>query len=151
MAIDKATVLAHAAEQLNRPDQPWFVQVQGDSIVAQWKWMDANWFAPGSVTQEVQSFTYTVTLGDNGKYKERDTMQSQSHDVGMSNGSIHFGTSSSSFSGHATQKTFQFGAGHDNQTGQTGMIGVQFDTDNVKKPIRAWLESCGYKKAGLFG
>jgi len=147
----KQDVLAHAAEQLNRPDRPWFVTVQGDSIIAQWKWMDAQWFAPGSVTNEVQSFTYTVTLRDDGKYKEMDTSKSSSGGFSMSGGSVGFGSSSSTFKGHQTGKSFTFGTGHDNNTGQTGMIAVSFDTESVKGPVRAYLEACGYKKAGLFG
>jgi len=151
MAYDKMTVLAHAAEQLNRPDEPWFVTVQGDSIVAQWKWMDAAWFAPGSVTSDVQSFTYTVTLKDGGKYKELDTSESKSSGVSLSGGTLSFGTSGSTFKGKQMGKSFQFGTGQDRNTGQTGFISVQFDTERVKKPVRAYLEACGYKKAGLFG
>jgi len=151
MAYPKADVLAHAAEQLNRPDQPWFVTVQGDSIIAQWKWMDAQWFAPGSATNEVQSFSFTATLDDNGKYKEVDRSQAASGGMSMSGGTLSFGTSSSSFKGHQVGKSFQFGVGHDNNTGQTGFIAAQFDTERVKQPVRAYLEACGYKKAGLFG
>ena len=152
MAYDKMTVLAHAAEQLNRIDQPWYVVVQGDSIIAQWKWMDAQWFAPAAVTNEVRTFTYTVTLKDGGKYKEHDTLEAKSSGFSVSpGGTVGFGISSSKFGGHATQKSFTFGAGRDKDTGQVGMVAVSFDTENVKKPIRAFLESAGWKKAGLFG
>jgi len=69
----------------------------------------------------------------------------------MSGGKLSFGSSSNSFKGKTNQKSFQFGAGKDKQTGETGMISAKFDTTKVKQPIRDYLTNCGWKKAGLFG
>ena len=136
---------------LNRPEQPWAVTVEGDSIVARWKWMDATFFAPAEVNDETKAFTFTVTLNDKGKWKEIDKTEEKSSGVKMSGGTLSFGTSSSSFKGKTNQKSFTFGAGKDNQTGETGLIGFKFNTTDVKKPVRDYLTSCGWKKAGLFG
>ena len=151
MATDKQTVLSQAPWALNRPEQPWAVTVEGDSIVARWKWMDAAFFAPNEVNNEVKDYTFTVTLDNKGKWKELDRTEQKSSGLKMSGGGLSFGTSSNSFKGKTSQKSFSFGSGVNNQTGEAGLIRFKFDTSLVKKPIRAYLESHGWKKAGLFG
>lgn len=151
MFVEKEKVLSQAADALNKPDQPWEATVEGDSIVARWKWMDAAFFASNTVTDETRMFTFTVTLDNKGKWKELDKTAKTSSGVKMSGGKIGFGSSSSTFAGKTNQKSFQFGIGKNNQTGEIGAIGVTFDTTKVKQPIRDYLTSCGWKKAGLFG
>ena len=151
MFIKKEQVLSQAPDALNKPDQPWEAAVEGDSIVARWKWMDAAFFAPNEVTNETRQFTFTITLTDKGKWKELDKTVSASSGVKMSGGKLSFGGSSSTFTGKTNQKSFQFGAGKNNQTGEAGVISFKFDTSKVKQPIRDYLTSCGWKKAGLFG
>jgi len=149
--VDKRQVLAGAPGALNRQDRPWAVTIEGDSIVARWKWMDATFFAPHEVNADTREFTFTVTLKDNGTWKELDKTQSKSGGVNVSGGKLSFGGSSNTFVGKTNQKSIQFGIGKDNQTGQTGVIGFKFNTTDVKKPVRDYLISCGWKKAGLFG
>ena len=151
MFTDKQTVLSRAAGALNRPGQPWEATVQGDSIVAHWKWMDATFFAPHEVNDQTRRFTFTVTLTDKGTWKENDQTENKSTGVKMSGGKIGFGSSSRSFTGNTNQKSFAFGAGKNNQTGEAGLIGFKFDTTAVKQPIRDYLTSCGWKKAGMLG
>ena len=67
MFTEKKKVLAEAPGALNKPEQPWEVTVQGDSIIARWKWMDATFFTPNEVSDETRAFTFTVTLNDKGK------------------------------------------------------------------------------------
>ena len=62
MFTEKQSMLYHAPALLNRPDIPWVVTVEGDSIVARWKWMDAAFFAPNEVNNEIREFTFIVTL-----------------------------------------------------------------------------------------
>ncbi len=149
--IEKQKVLAEAAAALNKADQPWEVSVEGNAIVARWRWMDATFFGANDVNQEIKDYKFTVTLDDKGKFKEHDNTEQKSANVGMKDGKLSFGTSSSSFSGKTSQKSISFGIGKDNTTGEVGLIKNKFDTSLVKKPIRAYLESCGWKKAGLFG
>ena len=54
MSMDKQTVLAQAPGALNKSDQPWEALLEGDPIVARWKWMDATFFAPHEVNNNVQ-------------------------------------------------------------------------------------------------
>ena len=149
--MPKQQILAEAMNALNRPDQPWQVSVEGDAIVARWKWMDATFFGPQEINEETKAYAFTVTLHDNGKYKELDTKEEKSSGVSMSGGTIGIGMSKSSFKGKATQKSFEFGLGKNNQTGEMGFVGFKFDTTVVKSAVRGYLESCGWKKAGLFG
>ena len=151
MATDKQTALAGAPGALNRPDQPWEATVEGDSIVARWKWMDATFFSPADVSNEVREFSFTVTLTDKGTWKEIDKIEKKSGGLSVSGGKIGFGASSSSFVGKTNQKSISFGLGKNNQTGEAGVVGFKFDTTAVKKPVRDYLTSCGWKKAGLFG
>ena len=151
MFVPKQQVLYEAQALLNRPEQPWVVTVEGEAIVARWKWMDATFFAPQEINDETRNYTFTVTLNDKGKYKELDRTEEKSKSVGMSGGTLSFGTSSNSFKGKTSQKSFSFGVGQNNQTGEAGFIGFKFDTSHVKNQIRGYLESRGWKKAGMFG
>ena len=146
----KQTVLANAPGTLNRPERPWEVTVFGDSIVARWKWMDATFFAAHEISDETKQFTFTVTLTDNGTWKELDRTENKKSGVKMSGGKLSFGSSSSTFKGKTNKKSFQFGVGKNNQTGEAGVIGFKFNTTDVKQPVRDYLTSCGWKKAGLF-
>ena len=149
--LDKQAVLAQAPFVLNRPDQPWVVTIEGDSIVARWKWMDAYFFSPQEVTDEVRDYTFTVTLSDKGTYKEHDRTEEKEKSIKMEGGKLSLGTSSNSFMGKTNRKSFEFGIGQDKQSGEVGLVGFKYNTTSVKQPIREYLTSCGWKQAGLFG
>ena len=151
MSPEMQKVLYDAPAALNRPDQPWEATVEGDSIVARWKWMDAVFFAPGEVSDETRNYAFVVTLTDKKRWHELDKTGERTLNVGMDGGNLRVGGSSQKFIGKKAEKSVTFGLGMDKQTGQAGIVGFKFDTSMVKKPIRAYLESCGWKKAGLFG
>ena len=144
--LDKQSVLAGAPNALNRQDIPFQVTVEGNAIVARWKWMDARFFAPHEVTDEARSYTFTATLYDNGTWQENDQIQNKSSGIGFSKGSLKLGTSSQSFKGKTSQKSFQFGLGQNKETGQTGLVGFKFDTSLVKQHIRSYLTYYGWRQ-----
>ena len=149
---EKQQVLYDAPQALNRPDLPWQVTVEGDALVARWKWMDATFFAPHEVTAETRDYTFTATLSDNKTWRELDRSEDKKKaGVSMSGGKLGLGTSSNTFIGKQNKKSFELGVGQNNQTGQAGLVGFKFNTTQVKEPIRAYLISRGWKKAGLFG
>ena len=148
---EKQQVLWEAPGVLNRPEQPWAVTIEGDSIVARWRWMDAAFFAPHEATNQVRQYTFTVTLTDKKTWKELDTTENTSAGVKLNGGKLSFGGSKNSFSGNQNRKSFQLGLGQDNQTGQAGLVSFKFDTTAVKQPIRDYLTARGWKKAGLLG
>lgn len=151
MALDKAQVLANAPAMLNRDDLPWTVWVEGDSIVACWKWMDARFFGADSVTDEAREFRFTATLKGNGKWKELDSSTEKSTEIGHRDGKLSFGASGSTFKGKQSQKSVSFGFGQDKKDGSIGMVKSSLDTGPVKDWVRGYLTQCGWKKAGLFG
>jgi len=109
--------------------------------------MDATFFSAREVSDETRQYTFTVTLTNKGTWKELDKTQNKSTGVKMSGGKMSFGSSSSSFSGKTSQKSFQFGAGKNNQTGEAGLVSFKFSTAAVKQPIRDYLTACGWRKA----
>lgn len=149
MYIEKKKVLQDAENMLNKQEQPWSVVVEGDSIIATWKWMDATFFSTAEVTDEEKEYKFIVTLKDNGKWKETDQSQEKTANINMKDGKISFGTSS--FIGNSVQKNITIGLGKNKETGKTGIIKFKFDTKIMKEPIREYLTNCGWKKAGLFG
>ncbi|MCL1793302.1 MAG: zinc ribbon domain-containing protein [Oscillospiraceae bacterium] len=148
---EKQKVLMDAPVALNNPGQPWEVTVEGDSIVARWKWMDATFFSPHEINEETKAFTFAATLNNNGKYSESDKNENKSAGVKTRSGKVGFGSSSSTFIGNSNRKSIQFGMGQNNQTGEVGFVGFKFDSTALKAPIREYLAACGWKKAGLFG
>lgn len=148
MLVEKQKVLENAVNVLNKEEQPWEVSIEGDSIIAKWKWMDASFFGPSEVTDETKEFFFKVTLKDNGKWNETDYKEENKTNVDLKNGKVSFGTSS--FQGTSVGKSFQIGLGQNKQTGETGIIKFKFDTSIIKEPIRQYLKDCGWKKAGLF-
>lgn len=148
MFMPKPMVLQNAYQALNRPNQPWFVSIEGNTIVAKWKWMDAVYFSPTQVTDEVRNYTFRVTLLDNGKWKEQDITENT---VATANLNGKIGARKDFFVGKTTQKTTTITFGQDRNTGNTGMNVSRFDTSIIKNSVRGFLTSCGWKKAGFFG
>lgn len=151
MAMDKQQVLAEAPRALNGNEQPWQVTVEGDSIIATWRWMDARFFAPDAVTDEQREYTFTATLNDKGRWKEQDRTDESASGISAGGGRIGFGTSASTFKGKTMQKSVSFGFGQNKADGEVGMVESRLDTLLIKDAVRGYLKQCGWKKAGLFG
>jgi hypothetical protein len=151
MAVDKGRTLYDAYYMLNQQNQPFFVSIEGDSIVARWKVMEPLWFDPRTISDGERTFTFTCTLNDKGKYKEIDTDKQSAKGVSFDSGKVTFGASSSSFKGHKADKSFSFGTAVDPVTGGLTMATSRFDTNLVKNAIRGFLAQYGWEKAGLFG
>jgi len=148
---DLGSTLAGVA-QLNRPGQPFQYSVgPNNTIIGTWRWQDQTLFSPQSVTAEIQQFQFIVELHPDGKFKEHTVEASQQMEASIDGGGIHFGGSTSKFVGNSAGKSFSIGLGHDNQTGQTGVVTTNFDSNWIKEPLRAYLAAQGWKKAGLFG
>ena len=125
--IEKEKVLSDAPKVLNSDNNPWEVAVEGDSIIG------------------------TVTLKDNGKWKEIDSTSSKTSSIRMHNGKLSFSKDISFSKGKTYQKSISFGIGKDKKSGKVGIVESKLDTSIIKKSIRDYLKQCGWKKAGLFG
>lgn len=144
--LTKEQILANIENDINSNDRPWKVTVEGDQIIADWKWMDATFFGPTDITKEVKEFKFIVTLLDKGKWKELDISSAQEASVGK--GGLNLNRSG--FMGHQFNKSITFGLGKNNQTGEKGLQVFKFSTNDIKLPIREYLKKCGWKKKGLF-
>lgn len=144
--LTKEQILANIENDLNSNDRAWKVVVEGDKIIADWKWMDATFFGPTDITKEVKEFKFIVTLLDNGKWKELDV--SSENETSIGKGGFNF--NKSGFVGHQFNKSFTLGLGRNNQTGEVGVQAFKFSTNDIKVPIREYLKKCGWKKKGLF-
>lgn len=145
--VNKEAILQNVQTDLNKSNQPWEVTIQGDSIIATWKWMDATFFSPTDITNEVKEYKFIVTLLDNCKWSEKDI--SVQNNTSINSNGLSFGKSA--FVGHQVSKSFTIGFGKDNTSNEVGVIKSRFDTSEIKKTIRDYLTKCGWKKKGLFG
>lgn len=135
MFTAKSNILADAPAALNKPGQPWEVQVKGDALVARWIWEDASYI----VNHEIKSFTFTATLYDQGKWKERELYEKS------------FPGGKSAHLGKTSQKTIEFSLGRNKDTGKPEIGEVStMDTAIIKSAIRDYLTSHGWKKAKFF-
>lgn len=142
--MEKEELLKEAYEELNKDEYPFKVTIENDSIIATWKWKDGNYFDIGKVTKELQEFKYTVKLLDNETYIENDSSYSNVENVNFLNQTAS--SSSEGFSGKQYRKHVEFTFGKDKETGKIGIQKYSFNTDEIHKPIREFLEKNGYKK-----
>lgn len=140
------TNLQKAILELNSPVNPFEFAIEGDEVIATWKWMDATFFKPGGISKEVQDYEFHVKIDSSRhKWHEKDITGKTSTEANFKDGKITFG--SSSFSGHTASKQIVIGLGKDNSSGETGAIGFKLDTALIKTPLRRILSDMGYKKA----
>ena len=153
-----------AINQLNLPERPFSYSVQGNKIVAEWKYLDAIWAAPLAANNVEKTFKLVVTLDElTHTYTSQDTQTSKSSGFSLlTNGTISFGGEMGGFKGHKIGKEMGFGLGHAKQPQSSVSIGgmtysYSFDTSEIKKPLFELLEKSGWTKkkngflGGLFG
>ena len=70
--MEKQEILENIENDLNQENLPWKIAIEGDSIIATWKWMDATFFSPGQIDDEIKEYKFIVTLLDNSKWSEKD-------------------------------------------------------------------------------
>lgn len=133
---------------LNDKGKNYSIQVEGDKIITTIKWMDAVFFSPNAVTDEMRNFAFSVKLRDDNTYTETDSSQAVTKTVGMGGARMNY----SSFKGKQVSINRTIGFGKNRNDGTTGLIQIQFNSEDYKKPVREYLASCGYHRAkkGLF-
>lgn len=147
MFTSKQNILSEITTVLNKDDQPWEIAVEGEKIICRWKWQDTRFFSLVSVTDQQKEYTLTITLKDNGKWSEVDSIATKSSQINAGG----FSTNKTHFKGTTNTKSFEIGFGKNKQTGDTGVVKVQFDTSLIKRQVREYLTQNGWKKAGLLG
>lgn len=140
--------LFEQALALNGNDKKYVITVEENKIITRVKWMDATFFSPGSVSNEMREFEYTVEIATNGKYRELDKSVSASKSLN-SNGASY---NKSIFVGKQISFDKTIGVGKNKQDGETGIINASFNSEEYKAPVRNLLKDFGYKKKmGILG
>ncbi len=110
--------------------------------------MDATFFSPNEITNEVKEYSYIVTLTDKGKWTEKDITSEKEQNINVGEGKLEFG--SSNFSGYTAGKSITICFGKNNDSNESGIVKFKYDTSIIKNEIKNYLQECGYKKKGLF-
>ena len=138
---------------LNDPKNPFTYEVKGTTIVGKWDIVSAKSLYPKEFRTIDKKFSITVELDEKkGTWKAKEKSKESG---GMVNGDgISFGSSTKSFSGKSTNKSFGFEFGGINATkdGVSPVLAWSFDSSRIKGPLFALLDANGWtKKKGLFG
>lgn len=146
LRMNRDETLQHV-DQLNTNDSPFEFSIDKNRITARWRWMDAKWFSPTSVTNEQRDYFFTVTLHDDNTWSESERRARRSLTVGLTGAS--FSKEISGFKGSSRNKSFKFGIGANEAPELSGPAGVAFDSNDIKAPLRHYLEQNGWKKRGV--
>ena len=153
MVDQKLQDVLNGALSLNGDDKKYVITVEDNKIITTVKWMDAIFFAPDTVTDEIRQFKFIAKLNDNGTWLEIDESKTVKKAAGLGGFSINY----SSFKGKeiSFNKTIAIGKNREDNSG--GVVKISFNSEEYKKPVSDYLASCGYKKtnkgffASLFG
>lgn len=135
MKAQKQQIL-QAALALNGVDKKYVISVEGDKIITRVNWMNANFFSPGAVTNEMRMFEYAVKINDNGTYSEITGSACSTATVNAGGASYRGGA----FVGNQVSYNRTVGFG------PNGPINISFNSEEYKAPVRSLLESYGCKK-----
>lgn len=144
----KQEILANIMNDLNISEKKWTISIEGDQIIAYWKWKDGTYFSTTRITDEIKEYKFIVTLLDNGKWKEYDTTNENNKGINFNNGKISI--NQSFFSGNTTQKRGEFSLGKKRDEDHLAIQKDILDTNLIKQPIRDYLKQCGWKKKSFF-
>jgi hypothetical protein len=148
------TLLAHVGD-LNDPASPFAFHADGERIVGTWDIAHVQYIALLGAGQIDQEYRVEVDFQpDDATFTLDETHTSSKVSGGFGPGGFHLGGSTTWTKG--PQKRFSAGgvAGLAVTTpeGTGNTASWSFDTDRIKEPLIAWLESNGWsKKKGLFG
>lgn len=107
--------------------------------------------APANFGESASKYIFTVTLRDNGTWKELDKFFENASGVGLRGNGPGAGMRFSGFIGKMNRKNFSITLGRDLETGQRDIAVSRLDTTRLKEWVRGYLTHHGWKKAGLFG
>jgi hypothetical protein len=146
---------------LNSDELPFVYEAAPYGIRGTWKYADVKWAALTAAGTIDASFELRVTLDPaeaEWEFEETDT-ETRSHVRSTGDGGFSIGTSTNTFKGRETRKSFSFGVGSaakttDRQGSEEGnLYGYSFTTDEITQPLIAALEQAGWKprRKGFLG
>jgi len=143
--VQKHIVLAEAPDALNRPDQPWEVSVEGDSIVARWKWEDPDWFKTQEVTADIRAFSYSVTLSDRGSWTDDSADRDRKPRFYKDGVRKNLRPALRELTAVTAERGVSTGPDDEVRTEPLAPADPEFDVAAIQKAIRSYLLSCGYR------
>ena len=128
---------------------PFVVSVENGKIVARWRWKDGYFlqFPDVKITKEVEDYECIVELLPDGKYKMTDKTSQTSAAAGAGGLSLE----KKVFVGKSVSFHKEITIGKKNDTGESGIVSFDFNSEKIHSPLKNFLANCGYKKKGLFG
>lgn len=133
----------YGALALNGNDKKYIVTVEGNNIITTVKWMDATFFAPNLVTNEMREFKFIATLNNDNTWSELDETETIQKTAGPGGLSMR----KSFFVGKTYRYSKTIALGKKNGSDKVGLVSGTFSTQEYKKPVSDYLAACGYKKA----
>lgn len=143
-------------DELNDPDSPFVFRAVGDRIQGTWDIAHVQYVALLGAGQIDDAYSIEVTFDeDEGTFDTDETQTTSKMSGGFStDGSFHFGGSTSTFKGKQSRMSRSFVAGTRVTTpeGDGTSAGWSFDTGRIKQPLFDFLAANGWeKKKGFFG
>ena len=155
MTTPLAELLA-AVPAINDPSEPFTFTVEGNTIVGTWDIVHAQFvqfdFSAGTVDKD---YRIVVSFNeDKDTYEFTETKNDADSSVRFNDGKISFGSSTSTFRGKSSGKSFSFQAGGAYKTdkGVSPTLTYSFETSRIKDPLFEFLKKNGWsRKKGLLG
>ena len=136
-----ASIQIKAQDYFKKTHPEWICTIEGPYLVIQLNWMDATYFNGKGVSHEARIYRHMVEILPNGTFKTMDVTADSEKAIGLDGISL----SASSFAGKQFIYHAEAMLGKDNQTGAEGIITYKFNSADVKKPVRQYLEQFGLK------
>jgi len=128
---------------LNGSDKKYTITIEDNKIITTVKWMDAVFFSPGSVTDEVRNFKYIVKLNDDGTYTDLTESSALKKRAGLSGLGVQY----SSFKGKEMSFNRTISLGKNKEDNSVGIVDIKFNSEEYKKVVQDYLKCHGYNKA----
>ncbi len=119
----------------------WICTVEQGVLVIQLNWQNATYFNGMGLTHASRVYRHIVKIFPDGKWMATDVTVNNDSCVGL--GGIRI--SESAFSGKQWSYQAEKVLGHDNQTGQNGILTYKFNTADIQVPVKEYFNSLGFK------
>lgn len=145
---DKEKVLQLAVQRLNDMKYPFTVTVDGNQLIAVWKWKDTTVLGSSMIAKENSSFRYIIRLRDDGTFYGFDADE-ETLFRGGADGKIYGG--GKRFTGQEIR--FHKEISLSKKNGKMGLHTYGFSTREIHEPIIAFFETQGwrYREPAVWG
>ncbi len=130
---------ARVALLISHPE--WICTIEQNSLVIQLNWQNATYFNGRGVTHVARVYRHIVKVYPDGKFMTLDVHVNDENSIGL--GGIVL--SQDAFAGKSWNFHLEKELGHDNNTGETGILTYKFCTSDIQKPVKEYFEGQGFQ------